>query len=162
LAGLGATCALFAFRKPREFLVLDSVSCSGQHEFVEHVHLSPTFARVTRDGSAVVAQASEEGPSLVVIALDTPDRVTLVRGQDDPVQGFTFPEFNVAVENTDIEFEYDRSADDGVTLGYLVQVNPPGRDPDVPLDARLERADGLYSVSWSDAEGSHSWDVPAD
>lgn len=101
-----------------ELIVSDRVEGADGRRLTSWLHLHPDF-RVERTESGFVAVAGVPAPLSVRIELFGVDEFVVVRGQNDPVQGWYCPRFGVAVAAAAIEMRVD--ANDGREFGYRIE-----------------------------------------
>lgn len=82
------------FRKPCTFVVLDVVQGDGERDLQQMWHFAPMEVAATPDGA--VATANPSGGNLLLAPPQASGlKLDLVKGQDDPVQGWFSPRFRV-------------------------------------------------------------------
>lgn len=162
-AGFSRIRRTFAYNRPAEFLVVDSLSGGGTHQLVERLHLHPSFDTVLPVGNAVSISGSLPGlPSLLVVPLLESAATTTARGIDgDELRGWWFPSFNRAEPATEVMISTTLHMETAVDVGYLILVSAPDEPTEAISGLEFSRTGSEYVVSWeSDASGARTLVIP--
>ena len=105
-----------------ELLVTDRVDGGSGRVLTSWLHLHPDF-RVESVGARFLATAEGGTPIRICIEAFGVDSAVVHRGEDNPVQGWHFPEFGLALPAVAIELGVREN--DGRRFGYRLRLVKP-------------------------------------
>jgi hypothetical protein len=115
---------LFLYKPGTALIVIDRVRAKTRHRYTRYFHFGPGI-ELNREGKDRLGLTGG-GPAAL---LETSGRVSAVRGQDPPLQGFQFPAFRTRIPRWSAAYNTrDRNADYVTTISL---------NPDKPLNAKL-------------------------
>ncbi len=115
---------LFLYKPGTALIVVDRVRAKKKHRYTRYFHFGPD---IDLNKSAKGLQLSGGGPKGL---LETAGRLSLVKGQDNPLQGWQFPSFRTRVPRWSAAYKTrDRNADYVTTIAL---------NQNKPLNAKLK------------------------
>jgi Heparinase II/III-like protein/Heparinase II/III N-terminus len=114
---------LFLYKPGTALIVIDRVRAKKKHRYTRYFHFGPDI-NLNKSGKGL--QLSGGGPKGL---LETGGHLSLVRAQEDPLQGWTFPAFRTRVKRWSAAYKSrDRNADYVTTFSL---------NPNRPVSAKL-------------------------
>ena len=103
--------------EPNGLRVIDAVTGSANRQVESFLHFHPDFVASVEDGRVIARKGATE----IHVEFFGIDRVSIVRGQNFPVQGWYCEEFGKAVAQDVVVIRRDRN--DGSEFGYRIAVS---------------------------------------
>src|SRR5204862_6569368 len=100
--GVSAT-RLVLYKPHYALIVIDSARSKKPHSYQRYFQLGPDV-RATRNGDAVKLDGKHGFEGELSSTGTASSKVSLLRGQQDPVRGWLFPHYRTKVARTTVEF----------------------------------------------------------
>ncbi|PTM54754.1 alginate lyase family protein [Desmospora activa] len=127
------------YLKPDIILVRDTIQSDQPHQYTQYFHLAPGIQAEGRKEH--MTAKGEAGAVMEIRQLDPVDRVEIIEGEKDPVQGWVSARTNEKETNTALQYEKEGR---NVTFATVLYLRPAGK-PDL-TGVSLETGKGGQEV----------------